>query len=179
MRCRIKKQIITIFVSVFVLFFAMQVGGGFYTGNAENKIEQLDKAIVKAYNAEPKRTAQIYHDCMELIECCSSSNVDNGDEWIAKARRVITMASVNEVSIAIDQRRYKDAYIWVIKGIENGSSNGTEGDYNIEKLYEQLKDEKVKLEDHFEEYNISYNKMNYSYTTSRNKHLNNKLFNKR
>jgi hypothetical protein len=179
MRDKSKKKLVISFVCIFVLFFSILSIAGFYTGNAEKRVKKLDKAIVKAYNAEPKKTEKIYHYCMELIECCSSSNVNDGDEWISKARKVITLACANEVATAVEQRRYKEAYGWVTKGLENGAGKGVENGYDIEKMYAYLKETKRNLEDHFEEYNIQYKKTGYSYTTSRNKHLSNKLFNKR
>ena len=151
----------------------------FVLGNPEKKIEKLDKDIVKAYNSNPKKTERIYNDCLELIECCSSSNIENGKEWVAKARRVITLACANEASEDIDKGNYKSAYSWVNRGLEKGAGEGSEAGYDIEGLHNYLKITKEKLEDHFNEYGIPYQKPGYSYTGARSKQLNNRLFNKR
>ena len=68
---------------------------------ADGSYENLDKAIVEAYNANPKRTADVYAFCMEMIEKSRRDGGHDAEEWRSKAEKMVTLACFHETTLAV------------------------------------------------------------------------------
>lgn len=116
---------------------------------AESSYEDLDKAIVEAYNANPKRSADVYAFSMEMIEKSHRDGGHNAEEWRSKAEKMVTLACFYETTLAIRNNDHLTAFIWAKRGLA-GASQGSIGGVNIKDVHEFLTRAVMELES-FEE----------------------------
>lgn len=113
---------------------------------AESSYEDLDKCIVEAYNATPKRTAEVYAGSMEIIEKSRRSGGHEAGEWRSKAERMVTLACFYETTLAVQNNDYLTAFIWAQRGLSNGASSGEIGGISIKDVHEFLMNATKELE---------------------------------
>lgn len=132
-----KKQVVLIAIVSLLPFLA--VGGvGSYAS--------IDKKMTTAFNASPKLAANSYIYAMQLLE---RSNLDSGskaEKWRDKAQAVITASCFFEANTALENRDNKAAYMWCLRGIENGSPKGSINNISMRRVYLALKTIRTKLE---------------------------------
>ncbi|MHB9139151.1 MAG: hypothetical protein ACYC4Q_07090 [Victivallaceae bacterium] len=104
---------------------------------ADGSYENLDKAIVEAYNANPKRTADVYAFSMEMIEKSRRDGGHEAEEWRDKAEKMVTLACFHETTLAIRNNDHLAAFIWAKRGL-SGASRGEIGGINIKDVHEFL-----------------------------------------
>jgi hypothetical protein len=104
---------------------------------ADGSYENLDKAIVEAYNANPKRTADVYAFSMEMIEKSRRDGGHEADEWRGKAEKMVTLACFHETTLAIRNNDQLAAFIWAKRGLA-GASRGEIGGISIKEVHEFL-----------------------------------------
>lgn len=118
---------------------ALLVSVSLYSGEADSKnYSDLDKNIVKAYNSNPRNTAEVYANSMLILEKASKEENTNGTAWQLKARKLITVSCFYECTQAIDKKLYKQAYIWAKRGEKNGTAFGKVGEVPVKNLYDYL-----------------------------------------
>ncbi|OGV34213.1 MAG: hypothetical protein A2020_04310 [Lentisphaerae bacterium GWF2_45_14] len=107
--------------------------------------EKLDKKIVDAYNSEPKRMQDVYVYAMQILERTRLDNSDDSSQWEDKAQKLVTVAAYGETDRAIDNKDYREAYVWAMRGITNGASRGEIDGVTMKQVYDALKDLADKL----------------------------------
>jgi len=122
---------------LFILFFSVSSFAESY--------EKLDKRIVEAYNSEPKNMQDVYIYAMQIVEKTRLDKSDDSSDWEDKAQRLITVAAYSEMDRAIDNKDYREAYLWAMRGITNGASRGEIDGVSIKQVYDALKDLSEKL----------------------------------
>ena len=105
---------------------------------ADSSYEDLDKCIVEAYNANPKRTAEVYTCSMEMIEKSRRDGGHEAKEWRSKAEKMVTLACFYETTVAVQNNDFLTAFIWSQRGLTNGASSGEIGGINIKEVHEFL-----------------------------------------
>lgn len=118
-----------------------------YTLAASN-YDDIDKCIVDAYNANPKRGAEVYSRSMEMIEKSRRGGGENCDEWRSKAENMITLSCFYETTQAIQNNDYMAAYVWAQRGLSNGASRGEIGGINIKEVHDFLSNAAKELENY-------------------------------
>ncbi len=119
--------------------FALLVSVSLYSGESDSKnYSDWDKNIVKAYNSNPRNTAEVYANSMLILEKASKEENTNGTAWQLKARKLITVSCFYECTQAIDKKLYKQAYIWAKRGEKNGTAFGKVGEVPVKNLYDYL-----------------------------------------
>ncbi|MFA6569330.1 MAG: hypothetical protein WCS96_14055 [Victivallales bacterium] len=98
----------------------------------------LDRNIVKAYNNNPRNTAEVYTNSMLILEKSSKEEDSNGAAWQLKARKLITISCYYECTQAIDKKLYRQAYVWAKRGEKNGTTFGKIGEVPVKNLYDYL-----------------------------------------
>lgn len=98
----------------------------------------LDQNIVKAYNSNPRNTADVYVNSMMILEKSSKEETSSGAAWQLKARKLITISCYYECTQAIDKKLYRQAYVWAKRGGENGTTFGKIGEVPVKNLYDYL-----------------------------------------
>ena len=98
----------------------------------------LDQNIVKAYNKDPRNTAEVYATSMLILEKASKEEDSNGSAWQLKARKLITISCYYECTQAIDKKLYRQAYVWAKRGEKNGTTMGKIGEVPVKNLYDYL-----------------------------------------
>ncbi|MHB9139877.1 MAG: hypothetical protein ACYC4Q_10800 [Victivallaceae bacterium] len=122
-----------------ISIFAVLVSFQLHSGEADSKsYADLDKNIVKAYNSNPRNTAEVYANSIIILEKASKEENTNGTAWQLKARKLITVSCFYECTQAIDKKLYKQAYIWAKRGEKNGTTFGKIGDVPVKNLYDYL-----------------------------------------
>lgn len=122
-----------------ISMLALLVSVSLYSGEADSKnYSDLDKNIVKAYNSNPRNTAEVYANSMLILEKASKEENTNGTAWQLKARKLITVSCFYECTQAIDKKLYKQAYIWAKRGEKNGTAFGKVGEVPVKNLYDYL-----------------------------------------
>ena len=104
---------------------------------ADGSYENLDKAIVEAYNASPKRTADVYAFCMEMVEKSRRDSGREAEEWRDKAEKMVTLACFHETTLAIRNNDHLAAFIWAKRGLA-GASRGEIGGISIKDVHDFL-----------------------------------------
>ncbi len=104
---------------------------------ADGSYENLDKAIVEAYNASPKRTADVYAFSMEMIEKSRRDSGHEAEEWRDKAEKMVTLACFHETTLALRNNDNLAAFIWAKRGLA-GASRGEIGGISIKDVHEFL-----------------------------------------
>ncbi len=99
---------------------------------------ELDKNIVKAYNSNPRNTAEVYSNSMLILEKSSKEEDSNGAAWQLKARKLVTISCFYECTQAIDKKLYRQAYVWAKRGEKNGATFGKIGEVPVKNLYDYL-----------------------------------------
>ena len=125
-------------VLLFCLCQLALAGGGSY--------EDLDKCIVDSYNANPKRTAEVYACSMEMIEKSRRDGGHDAKEWRTKAEKMVTLACFYETTQAVQNSDSLTAFIWAQRGLANGASGGEIGGINIKEVHEFLMNASRELE---------------------------------
>lgn len=125
-------------VLLFCLCLTALAGGSSY--------EDLDKSIVDSYNANPKRTAEVYACSMEMIEKSRRDGGHDAKEWRTKAEKMVTLACFYETTQAVQNNDSLTAFIWAQRGLANGASNGEIGGINIKEVHEFLTNATRELE---------------------------------
>ncbi len=105
---------------------------------ADSCYEDLDKCLVEAYNANPKRTADVYACSMEMIEKSRRDGGHEAGEWRAKAEKMVTLACFYETTLAVQNNDFLTAFIWAKRGLANGASRGEIGGVNIKEVNDFL-----------------------------------------
>ncbi len=100
----------------------------------------LDKKIVEAYNASPKRTRDVYRYAMQIIEKTNLDHSRKGRNWREKAQRLITIVSYIEADRAIDNHDNRQVYLWAMRGVTNGAARGELDGISIKQIYDLLND---------------------------------------
>ena len=119
-----------------VIFLSVSFSNG---GESDSKSYlDLDKNIVKAYNSNPKNTAEVYANSMLILEKSSKEEDSNGAAWQLKARKLVTISCFYECTQAIDKKLYRQAYVWAKRGEENGTTFGKIGEVPVKNLYDYL-----------------------------------------
>lgn len=122
-----------------ISLFTVLVSFSLYSGDADSKsYGDLDKNIVKAYNSNPRNTAEVYANSIIILEKASKEENTAGTAWQLKARKLITVSCFYECTQAIDKKLYKQAYIWAKRGEKNGTTFGKVGDVPVKNLYDYL-----------------------------------------
>ncbi len=98
---------------------------------AKDEFEALDDRIVQAYNAEPKRTAEVYALCLEMADLAASKKGGRSDAWLEKSKKLLTLACLNEAMAAQRRRDFKQVYVWCGRGTANGASSGEIGGMDL------------------------------------------------
>ena len=93
---------------------------------------------MKAYNSNPRNTAEVYANSIIILEKASKEENTAGTAWQLKARKLITVSCFYECTQAIDKKLYKQAYIWAKRGEKNGTTFGKVGDVPVKNLYDYL-----------------------------------------
>ncbi len=114
--------------------------------SADSSFEDLDKCIVEAYNANPKRTAEVYACSMEMIEKSRRAGGHEAGEWRSKAEKMVTLACFYETTLAVQNNDFLTAFIWTKRGLTNGASHGEIGGINIKEVHEFLMNATRELE---------------------------------
>ena len=119
-----------------VIFLSASFSNG---GESDSKSYlDLDKDIVKAYNSNPRNTAEVYVNSMLILEKSSKEEDINGAAWQLKARKLVTISCFYECTQAIDKKLYRQAYVWAKRGEENGTTFGKIGEVPVKNLYDYL-----------------------------------------
>ena len=98
---------------------------------AKDEFESIDDKIVQAYNAEPKRTAEVYALCLELFDLGNGKKDSRTEAWIDKARKLLSIACLNEALEAQKTGDFKQVYIWCARASANGASKGEMGGLDL------------------------------------------------
>lgn len=133
-----KNRVVMIILTMILLSFTAVGGVGSYTS--------IDKKMTAAFNASPKQAANSYIYAMQLLE---RSNLDSGkkaEKWRDKAQSVITASCFFGANTAIENRDNKAAYMWCLRGIENGSPKGKINNVSMRRVYLALRTLRRKLE---------------------------------
>ena len=110
-----------------------------YCGESDSKSYQdLDRNILKAYNSDPRNTAEVYAGSMLILEKSSKEEDSNGAAWQLKAQKLITISCYCECTQAIDKKLYRQAFVWAKRGEKNGTAIGKIGEVPVKNLYDYL-----------------------------------------
>ncbi|MCX6983254.1 MAG: hypothetical protein NT118_00695 [Lentisphaerae bacterium] len=125
-----------VITGLLVIFLSASFSNG---GESDSKSYlDLDKNIVKAYNSNPRNTAEVYANSMLILEKSSKEEDSNGAAWQLKARKLVTISCFYECTQAIDKKLYRQAYVWAKRGEENGTTFGKIGEVPVKNLYDYL-----------------------------------------
>ncbi len=106
----------------------------------------LDEKIVEAYNATPKNTQDVYVYSMQILEKARRDSSGDAGAWEEKAQKLITVACFCETDRALDNNDLREAYVWSLRGMTNGTARGDIDGVSMKQLFEYLKDAADKLE---------------------------------
>ena len=110
-----------------------------YSGESDSRTySDLDKIIIKAYNSDPRNTADVYASSMQILEKASKEEDNSGAAWLLKARKLITVSCYYECTQAIDKKLYRQAFVWAKRGEKNGTALGKIGEVPVKNLYDYL-----------------------------------------
>jgi len=122
-----------------ISIFALLASVSLHAGEVDSKsYSDLDKNIVKAYNSNPRNTAEVYANSMLILGKASKEENTNGAAWQLKARKLITVSCFYECTQAIDKKLYRQAYVWAKRGEKNGTTFGKVGEVPVKNLYDYL-----------------------------------------
>ncbi|HBC86289.1 MAG TPA: hypothetical protein DCZ94_04970 [Lentisphaeria bacterium] len=122
--------------AMFLLTVSVAFSNG---GEADTKsYVELDQGIVKAYNNNPRNTAEVYANAMLILEKALKEEGGNGEAWQLKARKLITVSCYYECTQSIDKKLYRQAYVWAKRGEKNGTSLGKVGEVPVKNLYDYM-----------------------------------------
>ena len=109
----------------------------------------IDEKMTEAFNSQPKRAVDAYIYAMQLVE---RSNLDSGKKarkWREKGQAVISVSCFSAVNTAIDNKKTQVAYMWCLRGLENGSPKGKINNVSLRRVYLALRTMRRKLEQRF------------------------------
>jgi hypothetical protein len=130
---------ITIAKSMIGILILLASASFSYSGeSASRTYSDLDKIIIKAYNSDPRNTADVYASSMQILEKASKEEDSSGAAWLLKARKLITVSCYYECTQAIDKKLYRQAFVWAKRGEKNGTSLGKIGEVPVKNLYDYL-----------------------------------------
>jgi len=157
-----KKLKVTILLTPGFFFLWLVSYGAMFgkskTTDYHSGVKSIDDKIVEAFNASPSRTQDVYYYCNELINKSKSGSPTNNQEWVSKAKKLITLSCFNEANNLIYNGEMKDAYMWAERGLAKGASRGRISGYNIGEYYSLLEEVKALLEAQMAKDGISYTK---------------------
>ena len=136
----------------------------------------LDKKIVAAYNASPKRTQDVYRYAMQILEKTNLDRSRKGRKWEDKSQKLITVVCYIEADRAIDNNDHQKVYLWALRGTSNGAARGELDGISIKQVYDQLNDLVTKLRQTSEIKNLKYGKTMHQVADYRTVKPNNKVF---
>ena len=114
-----------------ILLAALTVNGESYA--------RLDEKIVDAYNADPKKSQDVYIYAMQILEKTRQDSSSASKQWEDKAKMLITVACYCEADRAIDNHELQNAYLWSMRGMASGAARGELQGINMKQLYDYLK----------------------------------------
>lgn len=129
------RRSIIICGAVFGMFWAISL---FSSGESAKTYSDLDRDIIKAYNSNPRNTAEVYFNSMSILDKASKEDNSTGVAWQLKARKLVTVSCYYECTQAIDKKLYRQAYIWAKRGEKNGTTTGKVGEVPVRNLYDYL-----------------------------------------
>lgn len=100
---------------------------------------ELDEKIVRAYNCDPKQTQDVYIYAMQIIERARLDHSDEANSWKDKGEKLVTVACFDQADKHLNNKNYRDAYLWALRGISNGASRGELGGVEMKQVYDYLK----------------------------------------
>jgi hypothetical protein len=124
----------------------------------EQSYDDLDKQIVEAFNANPKRTADAFIACMEMIERSHRQGGRDAKAWRDKAEKIIPVACFYETTQAIQNNDYLNAYIWAKRGLAYGNKSGEIGGVNLKDINDFLVSAAMELKDSAAVKGVNYGK---------------------
>jgi hypothetical protein len=134
-----KKFKINILNSMAIILAILLSASFSFAGDSNSKSYQdLDNNIVKAYNSNPRNTADVYANSLLILEKASKEDDNNGSAWQLKARKLITISCYYECIQALDKKLYRQAYVWAKRGEKNGTKLGKIGEVPVKNLYDYL-----------------------------------------
>ncbi|OGV57637.1 MAG: hypothetical protein A2X49_17395 [Lentisphaerae bacterium GWF2_52_8] len=98
---------------------------------ARDEFEGLDSRIVEAYNAEPKRSAEVYRLSMEMLDLARNKTTSKSEAWAEKAKKMLSLACLYEALAAQEKKDYKETYTWCARASSNGASSGEMGGFDL------------------------------------------------
>ena len=101
--------------------------------------QTLDSNIVKAYNSTPRNTLKVYENSILILNKSEKDTTTSGKAWKLKAEKLITVSCFYECTKSIDNKLYRQAYIWAMRGVKRGTTFGKIGDTSLKNLYKYLK----------------------------------------
>ncbi len=113
---------------------------GILSANGHENIsyQELDRKIVKAYNHNPRNTADVYVYSRLILEKANKDSTTSGKAWQLKARKLITVTCFYECTYAIDRKLYRDAFVWAMRGVKRGTTTGAIGNVSVKSLFQYL-----------------------------------------
>jgi len=155
------KKLYLLLLLIFGVFcFSLQCYGTIFEKSRKSdfgsRCKTIDSKIVEAFNTSPPRTKEVYYYCNELIDKARNRSSRKNQEWVDKAKKLITLACFNEVNDSISSGDIRDAYMWSERGITKGASRGRIADYDIGEFYTQLEELKILIKEQMDQDGISY-----------------------
>jgi len=98
---------------------------------AKDEFDALDDRIVQAYNADPKRTAEVYALCLDMFDLCAGKKGERADAWLEKSRKLLTLACLSEALAAQKKGDWKQVYVWCGRASAGGASQGEMGGFDL------------------------------------------------
>jgi hypothetical protein len=105
---------------------------------AVKTLTELDRDILKAYNNNPRNTADVYANSILILTKTGKEESPANAAWQLKAKKLVTVACYYECTQAIDRKLYRQAFIWAKRGEKNGTASGKIGDVPVKNLYDYL-----------------------------------------
>jgi hypothetical protein len=136
----------------------------------------LDKKIVAAYNASPKRTQDVYRYAMQILEKTNLDRSRKGRKWEDKSQKLITVVCYIEADRAIDNNDNQKVYLWALRGTSNGAARGELDGISIKQVYDQLNDLVTTLRQTTEIKELKYGKTRRQVADYRTVKPNNRVF---
>lgn len=138
-----------------------------------SSFDSLDKKIVDAFNASPKKTAEVYLYSSEMLSLANKHSSSNSQKWREKAQELITLSCYNEASKSASKGDDKQTLIWCQRSLSSGAKQGRISDYNIADFYKMTLDLKQKTEANLRDKNESFSSHEITHLAKRTSDITN------
>ncbi len=138
-----------------------------------SSFDELDAKIVDAFNASPKKTAEVYLYSSEMLSLANKLSSSNSQKWREKAQELITLSCYNEASKSASKGDDKQTLVWCQRALSSGAKQGKISDYDVGDFYKMTLALKQQTETELNNKDESYSKYEISHLAQRTSDITN------